>query len=339
VNWNSTTELLTFVQQERLHAPGADLSLLDSLRRQRPLPRQAASSLQGLDLITDYQAKMLVSGAKSDLIFGPYRMLDRLGANSVSCVFRARDTRTNQEVALKVLTELAQADEETQRRFHKEIRAAQKLHHPNIVRTLEAKITESFGFLVMELLPGDDLRKVLEKQRWMPIRRACDYARQTALGLQHAHQLQLVHRDIKPGNLMIHGSTVKILDFGLVRHRSTSASDSFVGASAMQSGLLGTADYMSPEQALSPSEVDIRTDIYSLGCTLFEAIAGEPVFQGSNAMQKLCRHQQEEPRRLESCRAGVPSELGDIVARMLCKEPSARFSQPAEVAAALTPFC
>lgn len=339
MKWSSSRELLTFVHDHRLIPPTADRSLLENVRRLRIEPRQTATSLLGLELLTAYQARMLISGSKSDLVFGPYRLLDRLGVNSVSCVFHARDTRTNQEVALKVLTELAQSSEENQRRFRREIRAAQSLYHPNIVRTLEAQLTDTTGYLAMEYLPGSDLRKVLEKQTWLPISRGCDYARQAATGLQHAHELGLVHRDIKPGNLMICGTTVKILDFGLVRRHAGTTGDSFVGSSSSIGNLLGTADYMSPEQAINPSGVDIRTDIYSLGCTLFEAIAGEATFAGGSAMQKLYRHQNEEPRRLDAVRRGVPPELADVVATMLKKNPDERFGTPAEVAARLEAFC
>lgn len=339
MKWSSTSELLTFVQKNQLFPPDADLSLVENVYRLRPAPRQAATSLLGLNLLTEYQAKMLLSGSKSDLIFGPYRMLERLGVNAVSCVFRARDTRTNQDVALKVLTEVAQSSEEAQRRFRREIRATRGLYHPNIVRTLEANLTENTGFLAMEFLPGSDLRKVLEKQSFLPIARACDFARQTALGLQHAHDAGLVHRDIKPGNLMICGSSLKILDFGLVRTHTGISGDSFIGSGSFVGELLGTADYMSPEQAMDATSVDIRTDIYSLGCTLFESIAGEAPFAGGSAMQKLYRHQKEQPRRLDALRPGVGSELANIVARMLEKAPGNRFSTPAEVASQLEPFC
>src|SRR5262249_12259469 len=155
--------------------------------------------------------------------------------------------------------------------------------HPNIVKALDGEVTQRYGYLAMEYLGGSDLRKLLAQVGRFPVAQACEYARQAALGLQHAHEHGLVHRDVKPANLLVSapGGRVKILDLGLVRRQPSAMTGRESDLAATWEGsLVGTADYMAPEQARNPRSVDIRADLYSLGCTLYELIAGRPPFDG-----------------------------------------------------------
>jgi serine/threonine protein kinase len=193
----------------------------------------------------------------------------------------------------------------------------------------------------MEYLTGSDLRRTLDDGGPLPVALACSYARQAALGLQHAHENGLVHRDVKPDNLMVTtGDVVKLLDLGLVRVFQPPGPNGSAAASSVtvDGAPLGTPDYMAPEQARNPRGVDVRADVYSLGCTLYEMLAGRPPFDGGSVMQKLYRHQREQPRPIDGVRRDVPAALAAAVARMLAKEPADRFAAPREVADQLAAF-
>jgi serine/threonine protein kinase len=286
--------------------------------------------------LTVFQSDLIARGTVDRLAYGTYRLIDRLGSGGNGHVYRAWDVRARQSIALKVIKHSFGDNPEFLSRFRREARVARKLTHPNIVRTFDAHVSESGGFLAMELLDGSDLSRVLAANGPLELVAACNYTRQAAMGLQHAHTVGLVHRDVKPGNLMLTSAgVVKLLDLGLVRMptRGTVVPD---GSAVTQEGaVLGTADYMAPEQARDPRGVDTRADVYALGCTLYELLAGRPPFDGGTQMQKLLRHQREEARPIVLTRRDVPPKIGAVVARMLAKSPADRFNTPGEVAAAL----
>ena len=221
-------------------------------------------------------------------------------------------------------------------RFLREARSAAALDHPNIVRIFDVARHNGTPYLAMEYVDGETLQQILDREGHMPVATAADAVAQAAAGLQHAHERGFVHRDIKPGNLIRDRfGSVKILDMGLARsfedpnHKLTEALDS--GA------VVGTADYISPEQALNAPNIDIRADIYSLGATLFTLVAGRTPFEG-NTTQKLLNHQLKSAPRLTAVDSTVPEMLSNIVAKMMAKKAIERYQTPAEVIAALAPW-
>ena len=272
-----------------------------------------------------------------------YEILGLIGKGGMGDVYKATHRMMDRTVALKIIKrELVQKPEPVDR-FHREVKAAAKLSHPNIVTAYDAEQAGDVHFLVMEYVDGTDLSQLVKDQGALPIHDACDYARQAAIGLQHAHEQGMVHRDIKPHNLMLTADgTVKILDFGLasLAPEANADSDSVEarGDLTAAGAIMGTPDFISPEQAEDARQADIRSDIYSLGSTLYFLLSGQPPFADGSIMHKLKSHATAEPDALRTLRDDVPVELETIVARMTAKNPDERFQSPSEVAAALEPF-
>ena len=232
-------------------------------------------------------------------------------------------------VALKVLPTNQAENPEALARFYREARAAAMLDHPNIADFYDIHRANSIHFLVMEFIHGLDLDGLVQRIGPLSPGRAAEYIRQAASGLQHAHEAGLVHRDIKPGNLLVNRTgTVKILDLGLVR---ISQSDDGLTKGQNFRYVLGTLDYQAPEQAVNSHDVDIRADIYSLGATLYFLLTGQPVFPEGTIAEKLSWHQRRQPRPISDYRADVPAGLIAVVNRMLAKSPSDRYQEPADV--------
>ncbi len=266
-----------------------------------------------------------------------FRVVRELGRGGMGVVYQAEHTMMQRPVAIKVISKSVLDHPEALARFEGEVRAAAKLKHPNIVAAYDAERAGDLHMLVMEYVEGVDLAKVLKRKGPLPILNACHYVRQAALGLKHAHEEGMVHRDVKPQNLMLTPKgQVKVLDFGLARLASERK-----GAGLTQDGaFMGTPEYVSPEQATDARTADIRADIYSLGCTLYALLAGRPPFAGeATPMKQVLAHIEKEAAPLSKVRPEVPAELSGVVARMLAKDPAKRFQTPGEVAQALTPFC
>jgi predicted Ser/Thr protein kinase len=263
-----------------------------------------------------------------------YRVLELLGVGGMGSVYKAQHRLMERLVALKVINTSLVDDADALRRFHNEIKAAARLSHPNIVTAYDAEQIGDAHFLVMEYVQGKSLAQVLHYRGRLTVAQACECARQAALGLQHAFEQGMVHRDIKPSNLMVdqHGR-VKILDFGLARFASES--DPNIKLTAVNV-VMGTPDYMAPEQADNARQADIRADIYSLGCTLYHFLAGQPPFPRGTAIQKIMAHSQDSPKKVFDY--DVPTDLVEVLRRMLAKNPADRYQQPIEVARALAPF-
>ena len=266
-----------------------------------------------------------------------YRVVAALGAGGMGAVYRAEHRLMDRPVALKVIRGDLLGNAAMVERFRREVKAAARLaSHPNIVAAYDAEQAGETHMLVMEFIEGTDLARLVDRRGPLPIGEACEYARQAALGLQHAFEDGMVHRDIKPQNLMrTTRGQIKILDFGLARFASEVATQAGLTAEGM---VLGSADYIAPEQIDDPHTADIRADIYSLGCTLYFLLAGQPPFPDGNLIQKLLAHREKTPRPLDEIRPDVPPELARVVERMMAKSPSLRPSTPAEVVLALAPF-
>jgi eukaryotic-like serine/threonine-protein kinase len=308
---------------------------LDNLRLDCS-PRELLDSLVGDQIITRYQADKIALGKYRGFVLGPYIIQDRLGGGGMGHVFLAEHSAMRRKVALKVLSLNAANDDTSRERFQREARVAAGLDHPNIVRVHDLRHEDKVLYLVMEYVDGETLQHIVARHGALPWPTAVHHAFQIALGLQHAHENRLVHRDIKPANLLLtREGTVKIIDLGLVRW---DLEDSKLTEKVDQS-ILGTADYLAPEQAVNSSTVDIRADIYSLGATLYFLLAGRTLFPEGKTAQKLMWQQMKAPFPIGELVPELPSEVAAILHRCLAKNADERFATPADLAEALMPWC
>jgi hypothetical protein len=265
-----------------------------------------------------------------------YRILRVLGEGGMGVVYEAEHRHMGRKVALKVISKNLVDRPEAVERFTREVKAAARLNHPNIVTAYDAEQAGSLHLLVMEYVEGMSLAQVVERKGPLPVAHACHFVRQALLGLQHAFEQGMVHRDLKPHNLMVTSKgLVKILDFGLARLASEQSRGPGLTAA---DAIMGTPEYLAPEQALDARQADIRADIYSPGCTLYCLLAGQPPFPEGTAMQKVMAHLEKQPRPLPELRPDVRSDLWTVVARMLARDLTQRYQKPIEVAQALVPF-
>jgi serine/threonine-protein kinase len=300
-------------------------------------PHKAAQVLVQLGFLTRFQATHLLAGRHRGFRIGQYVLQGLLGRGGMGTVYQAVHIDLQRQVALKVLTAPCNAEDQklTMERFLREARAAAALDHPNIVRIFDVNRHNGIPYLVMEYVEGETLQQTLERERRLPHGMAAEYIAQAAAGLQHAHEKGFIHRDIKPANLIRDRSgMVKILDMGLAR--STDGSDKLT-EQFDEGAVVGTADFIAPEQAINSPDVDARADIYSLGATLYMLVVGKTPFAGSTT-QKLLQHQLREAPPLCTVNLGVPQALSDVVAKMLAKKPHDRFQTAGEVIAALAPW-
>jgi serine/threonine protein kinase len=246
-------------------------------------------------------------------------------------------------VALKVIHPELLNNPEAVQQFQQEMRAVAQLDHPNIVRAVDADlVVGNMHYFAMEFVEGTDLNKMVSLSGPLPVAKACDCIRQAALGLQHAFERGLVHRDIKPGNLLLttSGDLIKVLDMGLARLEWFRKDDLSISTlSRQKASMMGSPDYLSPEQAVDPEHVDIRADLYSLGCTFYFLLTGQVPFPGGSLALKLMQHQQQEPTPIEELRKDVPPGLIPVVRKLMAKKPEDRFRTPAALVVALGTFC
>jgi serine/threonine protein kinase/DNA-binding response OmpR family regulator len=296
-----------------------------------------ANALVESGLLTAYQIDAIGAGRHDELRVGNYDILGKLGAGGMGTVFQARHRRLKRIVALKVLSADLCQDIAFVRRFQREAETVARLSHPNIVMAYDADEAEVGHFLVMEFVNGRDLASTVEKNGPLSVFQAIDCTLQAAKGLAYAHEQGIIHRDIKPHNLLLdQAGTLKITDLGLAR-LVTSSSQS-PSSLTQAGGLLGTSNYMPPEQATDPTQIDHRADIYALGCTLHFILTGNPPFDGPSMMSVLIKHRETPAPSLTAQRPDVPADLDRLYLRMMAKEPSGRPKSMAEVAAALTPL-
>jgi serine/threonine protein kinase len=311
--------------------------------------RVVARTLVERGLLTRFQAEQLLAGRTSGFLLGEYRILDQIGQGGMGRVFKAEHRTLGRLVALKVLAPGLLKTERVQQLFRREARAAARLLHPNIITAFDASQEGARAYLVMEYVDGPNLDQLVRARGPLPVGLACEYVRQIAEGLQYAHRRGMVHRDIKPANILVQPDehalngpgTAKLTDFGLARlQESSGRSDAELGTILTKANtVMGTPDYIAPEQARSLHKADIRSDLYSLGCTFYFLLTGQVPFPGGQSLEKLVRHASEEIPSVELMRPGVPEPVGAIIRRLMDKEPDARFQTPAELASALEPFC
>jgi hypothetical protein len=285
-------------------------------------------------LLTRWQLREIAAGRGSHLTLGPYVLHDLLGEGGMGQVFRARHTRLGREAAVKLIHPERLSKPAVVERFHAEIRAAAKLHHPNVVLAFDADEADGRHYYAMEYVPGEDLDRLVTRRGPLPVAEACEYVRQAADGLQHAADLGVVHRDVKPGNLLVTpAGKVKVLDLGLALLRTDA------GPRTGHAGKVsGSPDYMAPEQARDSLAVDPRADVYALGGTLHFLLTGRPPYGGESPTDKMLRHFTQPVPDLTAERPDVPPDLNAVLGWLLAKSPDDRPPAPGVVAAALAPF-
>lgn len=261
---------------------------------------------------------------------GDYQILSRIGGGGMGAVYKALHVRMNRVVALKILRPDVQRDEHLIQRFEREVRAAARLTHPNIVAALDAREQDGLHYLITEYVDGLDLDEIVHREGPLPVAAAVDVVLQTARGLDYAHRQGVIHRDIKPANLLRNADgVVKVLDMGLARIEADTATQS---TDLTNSGMmLGTAAYMAPEQARDVRRADARSDIYSLGCTLYYLLTGRPAFTGASPIDTLLSHMNEPIPTLTDAGDEASEALRFIFARMVAKQPEDRFQSAAEL--------
>lgn len=322
-------------------------SILDGALKDAPESHRAkhiARHLMKRGLLTRFQAQQLLAGRSGGFILGQYRILDLVGQGGMGKVYKAEHMTMSRLVALKVLSADVTRTERARQLFRREVKAAARLVHPHIATAFDANEVNGRAFLVLEFIAGPSLSMLVREQGPLPIGQACEYLRQAALGLQHAHEHGMVHRDLKPSNLLVQpaigrdtleGGNLKIVDFGLAL-LADSNDDSLAPDRHI---VLGTPDYLSPEQARDLRNVDIRSDLYSIGCTLYFLLTGHVPFPGGGPMDKLKRHASAIAEPVEELRPHVPPGVTAIVRKLMAKTPEGRFQAPRDLADALANYC
>jgi serine/threonine protein kinase len=296
-------------------------------------PKSLADVLVRERLLTRWQADQFLQGKCRGFQIGVYNILDRLGAGGMSCVYLCKHGVMPLRVAIKVLPKSMADDETLLKRFYREARASVALDHPHVIHAYEVNQTDEFHYMVLEYVEGKSLEDIVLKEGPLSVPQAVKYIRQAAAGLQYIHETGLVHRDIKPGNLLLEYAkdSIKILDMGLARFFNDNEE-------LLTRGVLGTVDYFAPEQTMDSHAVDIRADIYGLGGTFSFLLTGSPPFEGGSVMEKIQGHRRLEPRSIRTIRADVPEPLIAVIHKMMAKDPGQRYQVPAEVGTALAPW-
>lgn len=311
--------------------------MLESLRPALRDGEAIAERLIAAGKLTPFQTEAVRQRRFEELVIGNYQVLDRLGAGAMGTVYKACHKRMKRVVAIKVLSRSVGQSEKLVRRFQREVEAVARLSHPNIVMAHDADEAEVGHFLVMEFVNGRDLASEVQERQALPIAEAVDCIVQAARALDYAHGQGIVHRDIKPANLLrdVRG-VVKVADLGLARFNDPFGKPAEEMAALTQAGaIMGTVDFMPPEQAMGSTNIDHRADIYSLGCTLFYLLIGRPPFPGPTLMAILLKHREAPPPSLCAARSDIPTALESIFHRMVAKSPDERFASMGLVVQAL----
>lgn len=296
-------------------------------------PSSLSEALVAAGLLTSWQCDKLLVGKHRGFILGKYKILAPLGAGGMGQVFLAEHRVMRHRVAIKTMAKRRLGNDAYLKRFEQEARAAAAVEHPRVVRAFDFDAGPDLYFIVMEFVDGEDLQKIIDRDGIMPIPVAAECIRQTAEGLEAIHKAGLVHRDLKPGNLIVDPQgNVRILDLGLAR---MSEDDSSSLTLMYDAKMMGTVDYLAPEQARNSHNIDHRADLYSLGCTFYFLLTGRPPFVGGTSMERIIDHQIKPPTDVRELRAEVPVGVAELCHKLLEKKPDDRIQTAAEVVAAL----
>src|SRR5437667_534887 len=319
------------VDDKRLDAAMAKLRAAGTLPKE---PGKLAGILVRDGVLTHFQAEQFLQGRWRRFTIGKYKVRERVGQGGMGSVYLCEPKFMRRRAPVKVLAAAKAEDPSSLERFYREARAVAALDHPNIVRAYDIDQDDKLHFLVMEYVDGASLQEIVKRSGPMDITRAAHYVRQSAIGLQHAHDAAgLVHRDVKPGNILVDRTgAVKVLDMGLARFFND---EEDILTKKYDENVLGTADYLAPEQALDSHGVDIRADIYSLGATFYFCLTGKTPFNEGTVAQKLIWHQTRQPKPIRTIKPEVPEGVGAIIEKMMAKEAAQRYQTPQEVVEAL----
>ncbi|VTS08226.1 serine/threonine-protein kinase [Tuwongella immobilis] len=300
-------------------------------------PKRLAAMMVRDGLLTFFQADQFMLGKWRGFTMGKYKLLERIGVGGMGQVFLCEHLYMRRRVAIKILPPAKAEEPAALGRFYREARASGSMDHPNIVRTHDIDQDGQFHFLVMEYVDGASTLELVKRFGPMDVARAANIIHQAAIALEHAHRSGLVHRDIKPGNLMVdRDGIVKLLDLGLARFYHDN--QDMLTLKYDENNVLGTADYVAPEQTVNSHTVDIRADIYGLGATFYFLLAGHPPFPEGTVSQKLVAQQTREPKPIREIRPDVPEGLALTLAKMMAKDLRYRYQSPEDVITALAPW-
>jgi serine/threonine-protein kinase len=334
----SITSIAALVETLREHhlLDHRELEQLASFQEAFPTPGAFAEELSRRGWLTPFQTEHLLLGRGRRLRLGQYVLLAPLGQGGMGQVFKARHRLMRRLAAVKVIRRELLAQPNAVRRFRREVQAVARLSHPNVIHAYDADVARGRCFIAMEYAEGADLGQLVRRAGPLPVAQACEYVRQAALGLQHAHEHGLVHRDVKPSNLLVSAGTgvVKLLDLGLARLQEGAGEES-LACLTRAGAVVGSLDYLSPEQVMASGPVDHRADLYGLGCTLYYALTGQVPFPEGTLQEKLLWRCRQDPRPVESLRGEVPPRLAGVVRRLMARRPADRYPSAAEVAAIL----
>lgn len=318
--------------RSRLLVRGDLREAFDALPADQPRDAQAlADFLVHSGKLSRYQARHLLQGTSGGLVFGPYQILNLIGKGGVSNVYLARDGRSQELVALKILPpKRARTNEAVLARFQREMEICRRVDHPHLARAFASGVHRAVHYIAMEYIAGKSLHRLVAKNGPLPVPRAAHLFAEAAAGLDHAHRQGLVHRDLKPSNIVVTtDGHAKVLDFGLALVRGEPRTDRAVLGG--KGYVVGTMDFLAPEQAQDAARVDARSDIYSLGCTLYFALTGQAPFPGGEALDKIRRHYHDEPAPVQSLNPTIPVRFASLVHTMMAKRPDERFATAARV--------
>lgn len=334
----SVAGFIDYVERSALVEPGVLQSAIDEFQAAcgGKLPDDAdllANYLIDKKLLTSWHVAKLMDKKYRGFFLGKYRMLRLIGSGGMSTVYLAEHKLMHRQRAIKVLPKRRVNDSSYLARFHLEAQATSQLDHPNIVRCYDVDNDGDTHYIVMEFIEGKDLNTIVKQEGPLPLELACNYIAQAAEGLAHAHEKGLIHRDVKPANLLVDTKGIlKILDLGLALFSDNERASLTV---EHNENVLGTADYLAPEQAVNSHTVDHKADIYGLGCALYFVLTGHPPFPDGTLAQRIAKHQTHQPDDIRKDRPDCPRDLADICMKMMQKRPEKRYANMTEVAQAL----
>ncbi len=337
----TSERFLDMVARSGLVDPQATERLLEKVRAKLngtlpENPKKLAALFVKEGLLTDWHVEKLLSGKYKGFFLGKYKLLGHIGTGGMSSVYLAQHMRMGDRRAIKVLPKSRVRDATYLARFQLEAKAIASLNHPNIVLAYDIDNEGDVHYIVMEYVDGLDLQQLVKRDGPVDFSTAADMVAQAARGLEHAHSKGVIHRDVKPANLLVdQDGNIRLLDMGLAL---VTAGDDESLTVANNENVLGTADYLAPEQALNSHQVDHRADIYGLGCTLYFLLTGKPPFSDGTLAQRIAKHQSEMPTPIRQLRSDCPGELEGICVKMIQKDPRYRYQSAKEVAEVLEKF-